>query len=67
MMIAYAGVGVKVHGLTIIFNQPKVSRHLAYLKRAGLLADRKGGPIDLGYGQTLASLIISVDRQPSAA
>lgn len=24
--------------------QPKVSRHLAYLKRAGLVADRKQGP-----------------------
>jgi ArsR family transcriptional regulator len=24
-------------------NQPKVSRHLAYLKRAGLVADRKDG------------------------
>jgi len=67
MMIAYAGVGVKVHSLTISVNQPKLSRHLAYLKRAGLLAGRKDGPNDLGYGQTLASLIISVDRQPSAA
>ena len=66
-MIAYAGVRVKVHSLTIFFNQAKVSRHLAYLKRAGLVADREDGPIDLGYGQTLASLIIFVDRQPPAA
>jgi hypothetical protein len=47
-MIAYAGVVVKVHSLTIFFNQPKGSRHLAYLKRAGLVADRKDDPIDLG-------------------
>jgi hypothetical protein len=42
-MIAYAGMKVKVHSLTIFLNQPKVSRHLAYLKRAGLVADRMDG------------------------
>ena len=62
MMIAYAGMGGKVHSLTN-FNQPKVSRRLAYLKRAGLVADRKDG---LWVHYRLADTI-SVDRQPSAA
>lgn len=41
-------------------NQPKVSRHLAYLKRAGLVADRKDGL--LVYYQLAAELPAYAER-----
>jgi len=52
-------------------NQPKISRHLAYLRRAGLVAARKDGRWthyrlklpDQGGGKILAETLDSLGRQ----
>ena len=43
-------------------NQPKVSRHLAYLKRAGLVADRDSLSVHYRLAEPLANLTETTDR-----
>jgi ArsR family transcriptional regulator len=58
---------------TLETNNPKISRHLAYLKRAGLVAGRRDGkwmhyrinkPADPGKVKILAELLASFENDP---
>jgi ArsR family transcriptional regulator, arsenate/arsenite/antimonite-responsive transcriptional repressor len=53
-------------------NQPKISRHLAYLRKAGLVAVRREGKwshyrlkqLDAGLGSVLAQTLSRLKREP---
>lgn len=58
---------------TLETNNPKISRHLAYLKRAGLVVGRRDGkwmhyrinePADAAIGKILGELLASFETDP---